>query len=67
MKNLFVLLLAGMLFSGSGTATAQADAKPEERRIVVDVSRAGKPIDRFFDHSVGADYPGTLIRDDSQA
>ena len=67
MRNLLVLLLAGMLFSGSGTATAQADARPEERRIVVDVSRAGKPIDRFFDHSVGADYPGTLIRDDSQA
>ena len=67
MRNPFVLLLAGTVFSASGTATAQADAKPEERRIVVDVSRAGKPIDRFFDHSIGADYPGTLIRDDSQA
>ena len=25
------------------------------------------PVDRFFDLSVGSDYPGTLIRDDSQA
>ncbi len=25
------------------------------------------PVDRFFDFSVGSDYPGTLIRDDSQA
>jgi xylan 1,4-beta-xylosidase len=24
------------------------------------------PVDRFFDLSVGSDYPGTLIRDDSQ-
>ena len=26
-----------------------------------------KPLDRFFDLSVGSDFPGTLIRDDSQA
>ncbi len=25
------------------------------------------PVDRFFDLSVGSDFPGTLIRDDSQA
>jgi xylan 1,4-beta-xylosidase len=24
-------------------------------------------VDRFFDLSVGSDFPGTLIRDDSQA
>ncbi|HEY1607441.1 MAG TPA: beta-xylosidase [Allosphingosinicella sp.] len=37
------------------------------RRILVDVARAGPPVDRFFDLSVGSDYPGTLIRPDSQA
>lgn len=37
------------------------------RVIVADVSHARGPVDRFFDLSVGSDYPGTLIRDDSQA
>jgi len=27
----------------------------------------GGPVDHFYDLSVGSDYPGTLIRDDSQA
>ena len=26
--------------------------------------QAGQPLDRFFDHCVGCDYPGTLRRDD---
>ena len=38
-----------------------------ERVVTVDVARAQGPVDRFFDLSVGSDYPGTLIRDDSQA
>ncbi len=37
------------------------------RDIMVDARRPGAPIDRFFDLSVGSDYPGTLIRPDSQA
>jgi len=37
------------------------------RQVRLDVARAAAPIDRFFDHSVGADFPGTLIRGDSQA
>lgn len=37
------------------------------RHVTVDVARAGSPVDRFFDLSVGSDFPGTLIRDDSQA
>jgi xylan 1,4-beta-xylosidase len=37
------------------------------RVIVVDVNHTSGPLDRFFDLSVGSDYPGTLIRDDSQA
>ena len=37
------------------------------RKIVADVKDTRGPVDRFFDLSVGSDYPGTLIRDDSQA
>jgi xylan 1,4-beta-xylosidase len=37
------------------------------RPIVADINRTSGPVDHFFDLSVGSDYPGTLIRDDSQA
>jgi len=47
-------------------APAQEPAQAT-RRIDLDLSQAARPIDRFFDLSVGSDYPGTLIRDDSQA
>lgn len=33
------------------------------RQIDLDVRKADKPVDRFFDLSVGADFPGTTIRD----
>jgi xylan 1,4-beta-xylosidase len=33
----------------------------------VDLKDSTGPVDRFFDLSVGSDYPGTLIRADSQA
>jgi xylan 1,4-beta-xylosidase len=36
------------------------------RTIVVDLKDTTGPVDRFYDLSVGSDYPGTLIRDDSQ-
>jgi len=50
------------------TMIASADvADPASRHIDLDVARAAKPLDRFLDLSVGSDYPGTLIRDDSQA
>jgi len=48
------------------TAAAQAQQAPA-RTIVVDLKDSAGPVDRFFDLSVGSDYPGTLIRDDSQA
>jgi xylan 1,4-beta-xylosidase len=41
--------------------------QPAPRVIVADISQQGGPVDRFFNLSVGSDYPGTLIRDDSQA
>lgn len=37
------------------------------REITVDLENTTGPVDHFFDLSVGSDYPGTLIRDDSQA
>jgi xylan 1,4-beta-xylosidase len=42
-------------------------AEPAPREIAIDVAAPTGPVDRFFDLSVGSDYPGTLIREDSQA
>lgn len=41
--------------------------QPAARSVVLDVKNTTGPVDHFFDLSVGSDYPGTLIRDDSQA
>ncbi len=49
------------------SATAAQQPKSNPRHIEVDVAQARKPFDRFFDLSVGSDFPGTLLRDDSQA
>jgi len=51
------------LFSGAPAIAAP----PRDREIAIDIAKAGKPLDRFYDFSVGSDYPGTLIRADSQA
>ncbi|MBO9707899.1 MAG: beta-xylosidase [Caulobacter sp.] len=53
-----------MAFAASLIA-APALAAEQKRAIVLDVSAAKKPVDRFFDLSVGSDYPGTLLREDS--
>lgn len=37
-------------------------AGPAERTVDLDLAAATRPIDRFFAHSVGADYPGTTGR-----
>jgi xylan 1,4-beta-xylosidase len=42
-------------------------ARAQQRVIDIDITHTSGPVDRFFDLSVGSDYPGTLIRDDSQA
>jgi xylan 1,4-beta-xylosidase len=47
-----------------GLTTALASSA---RTLDIDVSTAAAPVDRFFDLSIGADFPGTLIRADSQA
>jgi xylan 1,4-beta-xylosidase len=49
------------------SATSAETPKPTQRRIELDVAQATRPLDRFFDLSVGSDFPGTLIHDDSQA
>ena len=49
------------------TGAIAAPEKPAPRRIELDTALAAKPLDRFFDLSVGSDFPGTLIRDDSMA
>src|SRR5689334_13204199 len=35
------------------------------RHIAVDVKGPSAPFNRFYNLSVGSDYPGTLLRDDS--
>ena len=42
-----------------------ANATEPARHIAVDVAQSQGAFDRFYDLSVGSDYPGTLIRDDS--
>lgn len=44
------------------SAPAQTSQPTATRTIEIDVRSAGAPLDRSFDLSVGADYPGTLIR-----
>jgi xylan 1,4-beta-xylosidase len=58
----FVLFIAILAFTISAHSQQTAP-----RVIVADVTQITGPVDRFFDLSVGSDYPGTLIRDDSQA
>lgn len=60
MRRAIPIAAAALLLAG----TAQAQAP---RRIDVDLRRAGAPVDRAFDLSVGADYAGTLRRADSLA
>jgi xylan 1,4-beta-xylosidase len=61
-----VLVIGLSAASSHFTPAAQAQQAPP-RTIVVDLKNSAGPVDRFFDLSVGSDYPGTLIRDDSQA
>ncbi|MCJ2187201.1 GH39 family glycosyl hydrolase [Novosphingobium beihaiensis] len=51
----------------AASAPAWAGSQAPVRRIDVNAAAAAGPVDRFFDLSVGSDYPGTLRRADSQA
>ncbi|MED5619128.1 GH39 family glycosyl hydrolase [Ideonella sp. BN130291] len=52
----------GLALGLSWAVAAEAGA-PATRRVPLDLARATAPVDRFFDFSVGADYPGTTGRD----
>jgi len=61
-------LLLGFAMAGMVPQAASAgEAEAAPRIVNVDTRAAQAPVDRFFDLSVGSDYPGTLIRDDSMA
>src|SRR3990170_1827552 len=57
--------LAAVAAVGLVFPAVAAPAQP--RRPRAEVGRAGEPLDRSFNFSVGADYPGTLIRPASLA
>jgi len=61
------ILAIGFFVASSALPLAAHSQQAPSRTIAVDVKDQTGPVDRFFDLSVGADYPGTLIRDDSQA
>ena len=65
-QRIAILALGCIAASFTLPGAAQPPAPPV-RQIVVNIDNTTGPVDRFFDLSVGSDYPGTLIRDDSQA
>jgi xylan 1,4-beta-xylosidase len=42
-------------------------ANQNARHIAVDVDGTSTPLDRYYEFSIGSDYPGTLMREDSLA
>jgi xylan 1,4-beta-xylosidase len=61
------ILAIGILAASSALSLAAQSQPATSRTIVVNLKDTAGPVDRFFDLSVGSDFPGTLIRDDSQA
>jgi xylan 1,4-beta-xylosidase len=57
----------GLCVASSALSLAAQSQQAPSRTIVVNLKDSTGPVDRFFDLSVGSDFPGTLIRDDSQA
>jgi xylan 1,4-beta-xylosidase len=67
-RTILGALVASMLtFLAAPSAGSHQAAPPQPRRIEIDIAKASRPLDRSFNFSVGADYPGTLIRDPSLA
>lgn len=58
-RNLVSLIALGVAASATGSQAQTA----KSRDVELDVRQATKPVDRFFDLSVGADYSGTTIRE----
>jgi len=63
----FLTLALGFIVASSATFLAAQPQQAPTRTIIVNLQDSTGPVDRFFDLSVGSDYPGTLIRDDTQA
>jgi len=63
-QHLRIVVLGFLAVSFASLASAQANQN-SLREVVSNVKDTRGPVDRFFDLSVGSDYPGTLIRDDS--
>ena len=61
------ILAIGFFTASSALSLAAQSQQATSRTIVVNLKDTAGPVDRFFDLSVGSDFPGTLIRDDSQA
>ena len=61
-----VAVAAGIMAAFLPGAFATERQPPVSRHIDVDLSAPAGPVDRFFDLSIGSDYPGTLMRADSQ-
>jgi xylan 1,4-beta-xylosidase len=66
LRHLSIHTLGFVVASSAMSLAAQSQQAPQ-RTIVVNLKDSTGPVDRFFDLSVGSDYPGTLIRDGSQA
>lgn len=62
----FLRPLAAALLSLGLCAAAHA-APPAPREVTLDRAAASRPMDRFFDLAVGADYPGTTGRPENLA
>jgi xylan 1,4-beta-xylosidase len=60
------LCIVGLGLLAVSLASAQT-SQNALREVAANVKDTRGPVDRFFDLSIGSDYPGTLIRDDSQA
>lgn len=65
-RRFALLTICSLAIVFLSNAATQAQQVPS-RHIVVNLAQTAGPVDHFFDLSVGSDYPGTLIRDDSQA
>jgi xylan 1,4-beta-xylosidase len=66
MRHLCIVGLGFLAVSFASLASAQT-SQNALREVAANVKDTRGPVDRFFDLSIGSDYPGTLIRDDSQA
>jgi xylan 1,4-beta-xylosidase len=64
--GLSALIMGCLAFPCALPVIARVQQVPA-RHIVVNIGAPAGPIDRFFDLSVGSDFPGTLLRPDSQA